>query len=50
VPDLPGGMSDGKTRELAARNVAHAITAWIEKTRQLGHDIPAPSRHAQSAA
>ena len=50
VPDLPGCMSDGETREQAAHNVADAIAAWIEEARALGREIPAPSRHALSAA
>ena len=29
VPDLPGCMSDGETREEAARNVEDAIACWI---------------------
>ena len=45
VPDLPGCMSDGETRELAARNVGDAIEAWIEEARAVGRVIPAPSRH-----
>ena len=45
VPDLPGCMSDGATRELAARNVGDAITAWIEEAQSLGRAVPAPSRH-----
>ena len=49
VPDLPGCMSDGETRELAARNVGEAIDAWIEEATALGHSIPAPSRHLVSA-
>ena len=44
VPDLPGCMSDSETRELAARNVADAIEAWIEETHALGRAIPAPSQ------
>ena len=44
VPDLPGCMSDGETRELAARNVGDAIKAWIEEARALGRAIPHPSR------
>jgi predicted RNase H-like HicB family nuclease len=48
VPDLPGCMSDGETRELAARNVGDAITAWIEEAQALGRPIPAPSRHSAS--
>lgn len=45
VPDLPGCMSDGETRELAARNIGDAIEAWIEEAQALGRAIPAPSRH-----
>jgi predicted RNase H-like HicB family nuclease len=49
VPDLPGCMSDGRTRELAARNVGDAIDAWIEEASALGRSIPVPSRHFTSA-
>ena len=49
VPDLPGCMSDGATRELAARNVGDAIRAWIEEAQALGRPIPAPSRLPVSA-
>jgi len=49
VPDLPGCMSDGETRELAARNVADAIKAWIDEARALGRVIPGPSRHLMPA-
>ena len=45
VPDLPGCMSDGETRELAARNVGDAIEAWIEEALALGRAIPIPSSH-----
>lgn len=44
VPDLPGCMSDGESREQAARNVGDAIAAWIEEARALGRTVPAPSR------
>jgi antitoxin HicB len=50
VPDLPGCMSDGPTREMAARNVEHAIAAWIEEAVALGRNIPTPSRSVLSAA
>ena len=49
VPDLPGCMSDGGTRELAARNIDDAIAAWIEEATALGRPIPAPTRHLASA-
>jgi antitoxin HicB len=45
VPDLPGCMSDGATREEAAHNIADAIAAWIEEAKRLGRAIPAPSEH-----
>ena len=45
VPDLPGCMSDGETREEAARNVGDAIKAWLEEARALGWEIPTPTRH-----
>jgi len=42
VPDLPGCMSDGETREEAARNVQGAILSWIEAAEELGRQVPAP--------
>lgn len=50
VPDLPGCMSDGESREEAARSVADAIAAWIEEATRLGRPIPAPSTHLVLAA
>ncbi|HEV2562634.1 MAG TPA: type II toxin-antitoxin system HicB family antitoxin [Rhizomicrobium sp.] len=45
VPDLPGCMSDGETREAAAHAIADAIEAWIEEARSTGREIPEPSQH-----
>lgn len=45
VPDLPGCMSDGETREAAAHNVGDGILAWIEAASALGRAIRQPSRH-----
>ena len=42
VPDLPGCMSDGDTREAAARNIEDAIAEWLDEARALGRDIPQP--------
>ena len=42
VPDLPGCMSDGETREEAARNIGDAIACWIEEARALGRAVPVP--------
>ena len=44
VPDLPGCMSDGETPEEALANVEDAIRTWIEAARELGHDVPQPTR------
>jgi len=44
VPDLPGCMSDGETREIAARNIEDAIASWIEEAKALGRKIPGLSR------
>ena len=46
VPDLPGCMSDGETREMAARNIEDAITSWIEEAKVLGRRVPEPTRLA----
>jgi antitoxin HicB len=44
VPDLPGCMSDGETREMAARNIEDAIASWIEEAKALGRKVPKPTR------
>jgi predicted RNase H-like HicB family nuclease len=44
VPDLPGCMSDGETPEQALANVLDAIETWVEAARDLGHEVPEPSR------
>jgi len=42
VPDLPGSMSDGDTREAAARNFEDAIACWLEEAKAIGRAIPEP--------
>ena len=49
VPDLPGCMSDGATREEAAHTIADAIAAWIEEAGATGRPIPLPSRRLAPA-
>ena len=49
VPDLPGCMSDGETREEAAHNVSDAIECWIEEAKKLGRAIPPPKRERMTA-
>lgn len=49
VPDLPGCMSDGDTREEAARNVEDAIAGWLEEARSVGRAIPEPRTALRTA-
>ena len=43
VPDLPGCVSTGSTRESCERNIAEAITGHLAVMRERGETIPAPS-------
>jgi predicted RNase H-like HicB family nuclease len=45
VPDLPGCFADGSTREDAARNAELVIQQWLVTARELGRQVPPPSRH-----
>ena len=45
VPELPGCMSDGETREEALCNVRDAIVSWIEAAEALGRSVPAPKAY-----
>ena len=42
VPELPGCMADGETREEAIKNANEVIELWIETARDLGREIPQP--------
>jgi len=42
VPELPGCMADGPTREQAVKNAEEVIELWIETARNLGRPIPEP--------
>jgi len=42
VPELPGCMSDGETRQEALANVEDAIATWVFCAEQMGRPIPAP--------
>jgi excisionase family DNA binding protein len=41
VPELPGCMADGKTRQEALANAETIIREWIETARDLGRSVPA---------
>ena len=42
VPELPGCMADGKTRQEAIANVEVVIIEWIDTAREMGRTIPEP--------
>lgn len=42
VPELPGCMADGKTREDVLKNTETIISEWIETARAEGRAIPVP--------
>ena len=45
VPDLPGVISVGDTRQAVERLIAEAITFHPEGIREEGLPIPVPARH-----
>ncbi|MBF0425789.1 MAG: type II toxin-antitoxin system HicB family antitoxin [Magnetococcales bacterium] len=42
VPELPGCMADGVTRQEALANAERIIEEWLETARSLGRPIPEP--------
>ena len=42
VPELPGCMAHGSSRERALVNAEAAIQAWIETAEEFGDPIPQP--------
>jgi predicted RNase H-like HicB family nuclease len=46
VPDLPGCVAAGETREEAERLIREAIRAHIENLREHGEPIPEPTSRA----
>ena len=44
VPDLPGCMGDGETRDEALKDVLSAIKEWVDAAIFLGKFVPEPSR------
>lgn len=50
VPDLPGVVTEGKTREEAVRNARNAIKLYLDVLREEGRALPAPSHRAYAVA
>jgi len=48
VPDLPGCVSWGPSREDAARNVRDAIETYIDGLRELNEPIPEPGSYTEN--
>lgn len=49
VPDLPGCMAHGKTRQQAVKMAEEAIELWIETAEEDGVSVPKPSSFAALA-
>jgi predicted RNase H-like HicB family nuclease len=47
VPDLPGCIAVGETREEALRLIGEAIELHIHALREHGHPVPAPSSEGE---
>jgi predicted RNase H-like HicB family nuclease len=42
IPELPGCVAHGDTREEALANAQEAIELWIEVARKRGREVPGP--------
>ena len=50
VPDLPGCVSVGSTREEMDRNIREAIELYLDELREQGAAIPNPTTDAEYIA
>jgi predicted RNase H-like HicB family nuclease len=50
VPDLPGCVSVGRTREEMDRNIREAIDLYLDELREQGAVIPKPSTDTEYIA
>jgi predicted RNase H-like HicB family nuclease len=45
VPELPGCMAHGASREAALLNANDAIALWLDTAQECGDPIPEPKGH-----
>jgi predicted RNase H-like HicB family nuclease len=50
LPDLPGGVALGTTREEVASRIQEALSAFAEDLQQRGRSLPAPHHAVGTAA
>ena len=50
VPDLPGCVSVGRTREEMDRNIREAIELYLDVLREQGCKVPPPTTDAEYIA
>jgi predicted RNase H-like HicB family nuclease len=50
VPDLPGCVSTGRTRDEAIESIREAIQGHVQTLRDLGQDVPPPRSQSQVVA
>jgi predicted RNase H-like HicB family nuclease len=48
VPDVPGVVALGETRDDVAAGIQEALNAYAEEMRSLGKDLPAPTATAST--
>ena len=50
VPDLPGCVSVGSTREEVDRNIREAIALYLDELREQGSPVPVPTTDTEYVA
>ena len=50
VPDLPGCVSTGRTREEAIESIREAIAGHVQTLRDLGETVPQPRSQSEVVA
>jgi len=50
VPDLPGCVSTGRSREEAVESIREAIQGHVQTLRELGETVPPPRSQSEVVA